>query len=66
MEALLGLLGPVFDVSVSYKAIEQLYSDEEVGLFLHNGERLALNPGRPVVASYKVTTWAVAVVSELD
>lgn len=36
MEALLALLGPVFDVEVSYKTIERLYSDEEVGLVLHN------------------------------
>lgn len=36
MEAMLALLGPVFDVSVSYKTIERLYSDEEVALVLHN------------------------------
>lgn len=36
MEALLTLLGPVLDVSVSYKSIERLYSDEEVTLVLHN------------------------------
>lgn len=36
MAALLALLGPVFDVEVSYKTIERLYSDEEVGLVLHN------------------------------
>lgn len=36
MAALLALLGPVFDVEVSYKSIERLYSDEEVALVLHN------------------------------
>ncbi len=36
MEAVLALLGPVFDVDVSYKTIERLYSDEEVALVLHN------------------------------
>lgn len=36
MEAMLALLGPVFDVEVSYKTIERLYSDEEVKLVLHN------------------------------
>lgn len=36
MEALLALLGPVFDVEVSYKTIERLYSDETVGLVLYN------------------------------
>ncbi|KXB03127.1 transposase [candidate division MSBL1 archaeon SCGC-AAA261F19] len=36
MEAMLALLGPVFDVEVSYKTIERLYSDDEVELVLHN------------------------------
>ena len=36
MEALLAFLGPVFDVSVGYKTIERLYSDEEVELVLNN------------------------------
>jgi len=36
MEAILSLLGPVFDVNVSYKTIERLYSDEEVKMVLHN------------------------------
>lgn len=36
MEALLALLGPVFEVDVSYKTIERLYSDETVGIVLHN------------------------------
>lgn len=36
MEALLALFGPVFGVEVSYKTIERLYSDEVVGLVLHN------------------------------
>lgn len=36
MEAILSLLGPVFDVDVSYKTIERLYSDEEVEMVLHN------------------------------
>lgn len=36
MEEILILLQPMFDVSVSYKTIERLYSDEEVRLALHN------------------------------
>ncbi len=36
VEAILSLLGPVFDVNVSYKTIERLYSDEEVKMVLHN------------------------------
>lgn len=36
MEAQLALLAPVFGVTVSYKTIERLYSDEEVTLVLHN------------------------------
>ncbi len=36
MEAILSLLGPAFDVDVSYKTIERLYSDEEVKTVLHN------------------------------
>lgn len=34
MEALLMLLGPVFELSTSYKTIERLYSDDEVELVL--------------------------------
>jgi len=36
MEAILSMLGPVFDVDVSYKTIERLYSDDEVEMVLHN------------------------------
>ncbi|PTD93329.1 ISNCY family transposase, partial [archaeon SCG-AAA382B04] len=36
MEATLAFLGPAFDVDISYKTIERLYSDEEVKLVLHN------------------------------
>ena len=36
MEAILSLLGPVFDADVSYKTIERLYSDDEVKMVLHN------------------------------
>lgn len=36
MADLLAFLGPVFDVSVGYKTIERLYSDEEVELVLTN------------------------------
>lgn len=36
MEATLALLGPAFDVDISYKTVERLYSDEEVKLVLHN------------------------------
>ncbi|KXA96186.1 transposase [candidate division MSBL1 archaeon SCGC-AAA259J03] len=36
MEAMIALLGPVFDVEVSYKTVERTYSDEEVKLVLHN------------------------------
>lgn len=36
MADLLAFLGPVFDVSVGYKTIERLYSDEVVELVLHN------------------------------
>jgi len=35
-EELLELFEPLFDVKVSYKYIERLYSDEEVKLVLHN------------------------------
>jgi transposase len=35
-EKLLGLFGPLFDLSVSYKSIERLYSDPEVNTVLHN------------------------------
>jgi len=36
VEDILGLLEPIFGISVSYKTIERLYSDEEVKLVLHN------------------------------
>lgn len=36
VEELLELLGPLFGFKVSYKAVERLYSDEEVRLVLHN------------------------------
>lgn len=36
MEALLMLLGPVFELSTSYKTIERLYSDDEDELVLYN------------------------------
>jgi len=36
MESTLALLGPAFDVEISYKTIERLYSDQEVKLVLHN------------------------------
>ena len=35
-EEVLELFQPLFEVEVSYKYIERLYSDEEVGLVLHN------------------------------
>ncbi|PKL46917.1 MAG: ISNCY family transposase [Nitrospira bacterium HGW-Nitrospira-1] len=36
MEYMLNIFGPLFDVDVSYKYIERLYSDEEVEMTLHN------------------------------
>ena len=36
VEDILGLLGPLFGISISYKTVERLYSDEEVKLVLHN------------------------------
>lgn len=36
MAALLAFLGPVFEITVGYKSVERLYSDEEVELVLHN------------------------------
>ncbi|KXA96056.1 transposase, partial [candidate division MSBL1 archaeon SCGC-AAA259J03] len=43
MEAILSLLGPVFDVDISYKTIERLYSDDEVKMVLHNLFLLLIN-----------------------
>jgi len=36
VEDLLEFFGPLFDIEVSYKYIERLYSDEEVRMVLHN------------------------------
>ncbi|RLJ01010.1 MAG: hypothetical protein DRP06_00430 [Candidatus Aenigmatarchaeota archaeon] len=36
VEDILELFEPFFGISVSYKTIERLYSDEEVKLVLHN------------------------------
>src|SRR3989338_6460274 len=36
MELMLGFLKPLFQMEVSYKTIERLYSDEEVRAVLHN------------------------------
>ena len=36
MEEILILLQPLFNISVSYKTIERLYSDEDVRMVLHN------------------------------
>ena len=36
MEEILILLQPLFNISISYKTIERLYSDEDVRMVLHN------------------------------
>jgi len=43
VEDLLELFGPLFEISVSYKSVERLYSDEEVKVTIHNLFILLLN-----------------------